>query len=432
MATKTTTTAPKRATRPLYRITFGHITVGPAARRWLNEALDRNWVSEGPNVQRFEQGFAKLFGYRHAVATSSGTDAGIVAMSALLERGADPTQSRDCVGAPARRGDEVITPALAFVATANCILAAGLTPKFVDVELETLNINPGLIEAAITPKTRAIQVVHTMGKPCRMKEILAIARHHRLTVIEDCCEAHGATLNGNVVGSFGAMGLFSFYAAHMVCSGEGGMISTSDEELAGLCRSIRSHGRRDGQLYFTFDRVGYNSKMNDLEAAIGLEGLETFHQTFDTRRRYLKRLWELLAPLQDRLLLYPDGPGEVTCPHAFPLVLRDARTSVDGLYQYLEERGIQCKTLFGSLPTQHRAFNFLKYQPGAFPVAERIGTTGLHFGVHQYLNEEDLAYIAEQIMAFFRSGVAASFRRDDAAPQQQGSIEQRRATRGRV
>ncbi len=371
-----------------YRITFGHIEVGATGRRWLNEALDRNWVSEGPNVQRFEREFAAKFGYPHAVAVSSGTDAGIVAMSALMDRGA-------------QRGDEVITPALAFVATGNCILAAGLTPKFVDVELDTLNIDPARIEAAITPKTRAIQVVHTMGKPCKMDPILRIARKHHLTVIEDTCEAHGATLNGKVVGSFGAMGLFSFYAAHMICSGEGGMISAQDAEWAGLCRSIRSHGRRGGQLYFHFDRVGYNSKMNDLEAAIGLEGLENFEATFQVRRVYLARLWELLKPLEDRVILYPDGPGEVTCPHAFPLVLRDPKQSIEGLYQHLENKGIQCKTLFGSLPVQHGAFHFLGYKPGSFPVAERIGTTGLHFGVHQYLTEEDIDYAAECVRSYF-------------------------------
>jgi dTDP-4-amino-4,6-dideoxygalactose transaminase len=121
--------------------------------------------------------------------------------------------------------------------------------------------------------------------------------------------------------------------------------------------------------------------MNDLEAAIGLEGLEQFDETFATRRRHLTRLWELLAPLEDRVGLYRDGPGEVTCPHAFPLVLRDERQSMEGLSRHLEARGIQCKTLFGSLPTQHRAFAFLGYRPGAFPVAERIGRTGLHFGV---------------------------------------------------
>ncbi|HBH97915.1 MAG TPA: DegT/DnrJ/EryC1/StrS family aminotransferase [Candidatus Omnitrophica bacterium] len=371
-----------------YRITFGHIEIGEAARRWLNESLDRHWVSEGPNVRRFEQAFARKFGYRQAIATSSGTDAGIVSMAALLERGA-------------QRGDDVITPALAFVATANCIVAAGLTPRFVDVELETLNINPALIEGAITPRTRAIQVVHTMGKPCAMSPILAVAKRHRLAVIEDCCEAHGATVNGQVVGSFGDAALFSFYAAHLICSGEGGMIATRDEAWTELCRSIRTHGRRGGQLAFHFDRVGFNSKMNDLEAAIGLEGLERFDQTFAVRRRHLARLWELLRPLEDRLILYPDAPGEVTCPHAFPLVLRDASRSIDGLTQHLESHGIQCKTLFGSLPTQHRAFAFLGHRPGQFPVAERIGRTGLHVGVHQYLSDDDIAYMAEHLAAYF-------------------------------
>lgn len=377
------------ASKPSYRITFGHIEVGQTARRYLNEALDRNWVSEGPNVQRFEREFAKKFGYAQAVAASSGTDAGIVAMAALRDKGAEP-------------GDEVITPALAFVATANCILAAGLTPKFVDIELETLNIDPAKIEAAITPRTRAIQVVHTMGKPCRMKEIMKIAAKHKLAVIEDCCEAHGATLDGQVVGSFGDMGLFSFYAAHMICSGEGGMISSREAEWSALCRSIRSHGRRGGQLYFHFDRIGFNSKMNDLEAAIGLEGLENFENTFRVRRVYLARLWELLKPLQDKLILYPDGPGEVTCPHAFPLVMRDPKQSVEGLYQHLESQGIQCKTLFGSLPVQHGAFKFLGYKEGSFPVSERIGTTGLHFGVHQYLTEQDIDYAAETVRNYFR------------------------------
>ena len=372
-----------------YRITFGHIQVGESARRYLNEALNRDWVSEGPNVQMFETGFARRFGYGHAIATSSGTDAGVVAMAALLERGAT-------------REDEVITPALAFVSTANCILAVGLNPKFVDVELETLNINPSLIEAAITPKTKAIQVVHTMGKPCKMEEILNIARRHNLIVIEDSCEAHGATLKGKVVGSFGSMGLFSFYAAHIICSAEGGMITTDDPELADLCRSIRTHGRRGGQLYFHFDRVGFNSKMNDLEAAIGLEGLEMFDWTFKTRRGHILRLRELLRPFEKQLILYHDGPGEVICPHAFPLVLRDETKSVEGLYSHLENQGIQCKTLFGSLPTQHEAFAFLGYRKGDFPVAERVGRTGLHFGIHQYLTDEDIDYIAECVYSYFK------------------------------
>ena len=371
-----------------YRVTFGHIEVGELGRRYLEQALSRNWVSEGTNVQLFEARFAGRFGYRHAIATSSGTDAGIGAVATLLDLGA-------------QRGDEVITPALAFTATANCVLAAGLVPKFVDVELETLNINPSLIEAAITPRTRAIQVVHTMGKPCKMGEILNIARRHKLVVIEDCCEAHGATLGGEVVGSFGDLSLFSFYAAHLICSAEGGMIVTGKQELADLCRSLRSHGRRGGQLYFHFDRVGFNSKMNDLEAAIGLEGLELFDQNFQIRRRHRQRLLDLLARLEERIILYRDGPLEVISPHAFPLVLRDERRSVEGLYDHLEGRGIQCKTLFGSLPTQHRAFVFLGYKAGDFPAAERIGRTGLHFGLHQYLTDADIDFIAESLVSYF-------------------------------
>ena len=371
-----------------YRITFGHIEVGESGLRYLNEALKRNWVSEGVNVQKFEEGFARKFGYRYAIAASSGTDAGIVSMTSLLEKGA-------------KRGDEVITPALAFVATANCILAAGLIPRFVDVELETLNINPDLIEAAITPNTRAIQVVHTMGKPCKMNEVLDIAKRHHLMVIEDSCEAHGATYKGQFIGCLGDLGLFSFYAAHIICSAEGGMITTNDPELAQLCRSIRSHGRRGGDLYFHFDRVGFNSKMNDLEAAIGLEGLEMFNWTFETRRRHILRLLELLSPLEEHFILYRDEPHEVICPHAFPIVLRDDRKLIEGLYQHLEERGIQCKTLFGSLPTQHRAFSFLGYKDGDFVVAERIGRTGLHFGIHQYLSDKDVYYIADSIKSYF-------------------------------
>jgi dTDP-4-amino-4,6-dideoxygalactose transaminase len=301
----------------------------------------------------------------------------------------------------AHRGDEVITPALAFVATANCILAAGLVPKFVDVELETLNINPENIEAAITPRTRAIQVVHTMGKPCRMREILEIARAHQLIVIEDACEAHGATLNGQVVGSFGDAGLFSFYAAHLICSGEGGMIVTHREDIDALCRSVRTHGRRGGDLYFHFDRIGFNSKMNDLEAAIGLEGLELFDANFQIRRRHSAAIRAHLHKLEASLYVYDDGPGEVVCPHAVPIVLRNPFAEINALYEYLEEHGIQCKTLFGALPVQHSAFHFLGYRPGDFPVAERIGRTGLQFGVHQYLTDSDITFICETLDAFF-------------------------------
>jgi len=255
-------------------LSFGHIEVGDLGRKYLNDALDRNWISEGPNVRLLEYQFREKFGYKHAMAVSSGTDAGMVAMASLLDLGAE-------------RGDEVITPALAFASTANCILAAGLKPVFVDVELETLNINPILLEAVfrpiITSKTRAIQVVHTMGKVCDVGAIDDISMDEVILLIEDCCEAQGATKRSWPVGKFGDIGFFSFYAAHIMCSGEGGMIVTNNDKMADLCKSIRSHGRRDGDLFFNFDRVGFNSKMNDLEAAIGLEGLANFDENFQYR-----------------------------------------------------------------------------------------------------------------------------------------------------
>lgn len=382
-------TKSERVSRPPHRITFGDLRIGATGRRLLADAIDRQWVSEGLNVARFERDFAARFGYGHAVATSSGTDAGIVTWASLASQHGWS------------RGDEVITPAAAFVATANSVLAAGLTPVFVDVDLHSLNLDPALIEAAITPRTRAIQAVHTMGRVCDMDTITEIAARHALVVAEDACEAHGASRNGAVVGRQGVAAFFSFYAAHLICSGEGGMIVTADRELDALCRSVRSHGRRNGELYFAFDRFGLNAKMNDMEAAIGLDGLEHFDDTFTRRRAIVARLRTRLARWSDRVILPEEAPGEVISPHAFPLVLRDDAGDVSALYSHLESASIQCKTLFGSLPTQHGAFRFLGYTAGCFPVAERLGTTGLHFGVHQFLSDADVEYIADTIDAFF-------------------------------
>lgn len=372
-----------------YRISFGHLHIGATARRYVQEALDRHWVSEGPNVAEFEARFASRFGYPHAVATSSGTDAGIVSWAALA----------DAHGWA--RGDEVITPAAAFVATANAILAAGLTPVFVDISLDSLNLDPALVEAAITPRTRAIQAVHTMGRMCDMATLRTIAGRHGLALVEDACEAHGASRDGALVGTPGDAAVFSFYAAHLICSGEGGMIVTADADLAARCRSVRSHGRRNGELYFAFDRPGFNSKMNDLEAAIGLEGLEHFDEAFVRRRAIVAQLRARLSRWSDRLLLPLEAANETLSPHAFPLVLRDPAAAIEPLYRHMEQASIQCKTLFGSLPTQHSAFRFLGYAPGAFPVAERLHTTGLHFGVHQYLSDDDVGYVADTLDAWF-------------------------------
>jgi dTDP-4-amino-4,6-dideoxygalactose transaminase len=384
--------APEGRTKAKMRIMFGELKIGDTARKYIQRAIDKNWVSEGDNVREFEEKFAGRFGYKHAIATSSGTDADIVSCAALYEFGA-------------HRGDEIIVPALTFVASANSILAAGFVPKFVDIEVETLNIDPAKIEGALTDKTRAIMVVHLMGKPCKMDQIREIAKMHNLRIIEDSCEAHGATYKNQVVGTIGDMGAFSFYAAHVVVCGEGGMIVTNNDEIAEVVRSVKSHGRPFQSIYFDFQRFGFNSRMNELTAAIGLEGMANFNETFRKRKQNLYSLLELTRELSDYCYFLKEESHEKVSPHAFPLVLKDSKYDRNRLCNYLESKGIQCKTLFGSLPTQHRAFRFMDGQYGQFPASEYVGENGLHFGIHQYLNEDDLLYVSETLKDYFTGAV---------------------------
>jgi len=371
------------------RIAFGDLKIGDTARKYVQSALDKNWVSEGDNVREFERRFAEQFGYKHAIATSSGTDADTVSCAALYDFGA-------------KRGDEIIVPACTFVASANSILAAGFIPKFVDIEVETLNIDPAKIEAAVTDKTRAIMVVHLMGKPTDMDPVMEIAKAHNLKIIEDACEAHGATYKDKVVGSIGDTGTFSFYAAHVVVAGEGGMIVTGDDEMAEVLKSVKSHGRPFGSIYFDFQRIGFNSRMNELTAAIGIEGIERYEETYKKRKENLYKLLELTEELSDYLYFIREESYEKVSAHAFPLVLKDKKYDRDKLYRHLESKGIQCKTLFGSLPTQHRAFKFMNHKFGEFPTAECVGENGLHFGIHQYLSEDDLILISDSLREYFK------------------------------
>ena len=361
------------------RINFGDLIIGDIAKDKIQKALKKNWVTEGENVKEFEEKFAKEFGYKHAIATSSGTDACLASLMSLYEFSA-------------KRGDEIIVPATTFVATANAVLAAGFTPKFVDIEIETLNINPNLIEKKITDKTVAIMPVHLMGKPSEMDTIIKIANKHNLRVIEDSCEAHGAKYKNKFIGTIGDMGTFSFYVAHLVICGEGGMVVTNNSEIANVVRSVKTHGRPTGSIYFDFQRFGLNLRMNDLTAAIGLEGIANFKETFIKRKENMYKLLELTKNLNDYVYFIKEEDYEVVCPHAFPIVMKDKKFNCKKLYGFLESKGIQTKTLFGSLPTMHKAFEFMGYKTGEFPNAEFVGENGLHFGIHQYLKDDDIIY----------------------------------------
>lgn len=373
-----------------YRIEFGELVIGDLARQNLMHCCDTNWASGGPKVKQFEKEWGELFNYPYNKAVSSGTDAVFNACLSLYDFGA-------------KRGDEIIVPALGFIATSNAALCAGFTPVFVDVEKHTLNINPHAIEAKVTPKTRAIIAVHTMGKPCEMDTINDIAKRHNLFVIEDAAEAHGARYRNKYIGEISDMATFSFYIAHLICCGEGGMVSTLREDVADVINSTRTHGRKNGDLYFDHQRIGYNSKLNDLEASLGLEGVRDFWKVFNTRKRNLKYLMELTSDLEEFAWFNREEDYEVVCPHAFTVTLKDPRFGCKQLSDYLEGKGVKVKRNFGSIPTQHKAYDFMNHQYGEFPEAEYIGDNGIHFGVHQYLKEDDMIFVSQLLHNYFWS-----------------------------
>lgn len=393
------------------KIPFGTLTVTRKSRDLINEALDSNRLSSGKYVRMFEEKFAELVGAKEAVALSSGTDADALALAVLHDFGA-------------KRGDEVIVPALSFVATGNAVLHAGFTPVFVDVERHTLNIDPSKIERAITEKTRAIMPVHLMGKPADMDAIMAVTKKHRLYVVEDAAEAHGATYKGKNVGGFGDMAAYSLYVAHIISTVEGGIVTTDNGDFAKVLRSLRSHGRackckkcvlnlssgycekrfkykEKGDIRFIFERIGYSSKMNELEAAVGLGSLEIYEEILQKRHKNLLYLISNFDRFAPHLTTIKEEPHERLGPHAFPVIIGEgASFSRDEMVLFLEQNGIDTRDLFTSMPTQCAGFCFLGYKLGDFPNAEYIGEHGLHIGVHQDIGREECDYFLEKVEEF--------------------------------
>lgn len=371
-----------------YKVPFGTVSITPEARQLINQALDSNWLTRGKFVQQFEEQFAALFGVKHAVAVSSGTDADALACAVLYDYGA-------------KRGDEIIVPALTFVATGNAVLQAGFTPVFVDVRRETLNIDPAKIEAAITPRTRAIMPVHLMGKPAAMDAILDIARKHKLHVIEDAAEAHGAEYKGKKIGSLGDMAAFSLYAAHIVTTIEGGIVITNDAAMAQALRSLRNHGIVGK---FEFRRIGFSAKMNEIEAAVGLGNIRIFHQILEKRRRNLLYLIEKFRQFQEYFITIQEEQGEKIGPHAFSIIVREkAPLTKDEFVAYLDERGVDSRNLFYSIPTQCPSYAFLGKKLGDFPEAEYCSNHGTHIGIHQDIELEQLDYVVEVTKDFLKA-----------------------------
>lgn len=370
-----------------YRVPFGTVSITDEARRLIDAALDSKFVTRGKYVAEFEKQFAHLFGAKEAVAVSSGTDADALACAVLYDYGA-------------QRGDEVIIPALTFVATANAVFQAGFKPVFVDVNRETLNIDPDKIEAVITSRTRAIMPVHLMGKPAAMGPIMDLARKHKLYVIEDAAEAHGAELNGQLVGTFGHMTAYSLYAAHIITTIEGGIVTTNDSAMAEALRSLRNHGMVNK---FDFKRIGFSAKMNELEAAVGLGNIKIYQDILGRRRRNLLHLIEQFRKFDPYFITIKEDAGEKIGPHAYSVILREGLNfTKEEFVQYLDQAGVDSRNLFNSIPTQCESYAFLEYQLGDFPQAEYCGNHGFHFGIHQDIELAQLDYVVQTVEQFLR------------------------------
>ena len=383
----------------------------------VDSALDF-WLTTGRFNAAFEERLAKRVGVRHALTTNSGSSANLLALSSLT--------SHYLRGDALKPGDEVITVATGFPTTVNPALQYGLVPVFVDVDIPTYNIQPDMIEAAVSERTRAIMIAHTLGNPFDLGEVMRVADKHGLWVVEDCCDALGATYRGQGVGTFGHIGTLSFYPAHHITMGEGGAVFTDKPRLKRVIESMRDWGRdcwcapgmdntcgkrfcrKLGDLpmgydhKYTYSHCGYNLKITDMQAAVGLAQLDRLEGFIDARQRNFDLLTEMLTPLEDLLILPQATPDSCPSWFGFPITLReDCPVSRDALIRHLDEKRIGTRLLFGGNLIRQpymrgRDFRVVGDLTNADIVTERTFWIGLYPG----LAEAQLHYAAETITAF--------------------------------
>ena len=348
-------------------------------RTYLNQCIDSNWISsKGPFVEQFEKAFAPHAGCEYAVACSSGTAALHLVVAAL---GLGPS-------------DEVIIPTFTMIATANAVRYSGASVRLVDADPKTLNIEVDQVEAAITPRTKALIVVHTYGHPANMERLREIAKERNLALIEDVAEAHGAETVGQRVGSFGAAGTFSFYANKIITTGEGGMVTTNDRRLADLVRRL-SHHAFHPQRHFWHEFVGFNYRMTNLQAAIGLAQTERLDEIVAARRNVRRWYEERLRSIPGlELPIEEQGHKNVFWMYAIRVSPAFGLTSYQ-LRTELARRGVETRSLF--IPIHLQPIYFEEFRGQRFPVAEDLCRTGLYLPTHEGLDERDVDWIARQI-----------------------------------
>jgi CDP-6-deoxy-D-xylo-4-hexulose-3-dehydrase len=395
----------------------GKVYGAPEMVSLVDSALDF-WLTTGRFNEAFEARLASLLQSRYVLTVNSGSSANLLAVTALTSHMLDDDALKP--------GDEVITCATGFPTTVNPVLQNGLVPVFVDVDIPTYNIRADLIEAAITPRTRAIVLAHTLGNPFDLGVVMNLAQKYRLRVVEDCCDALGATYAGAPVGSFGDLATLSFYPAHHITTGEGGAVFTKSSHLKRIVESLRDWGRdcwcqpgcdntckkRFGwQLgglpagydhKYTYSHLGYNLKMTDMQASVGLAQLDRVADFIAARRSNFDYLHAGLRACEEFLILPEATPGSAPSWFGFPITVRPgAPFTRDALVAHLNEARIATRYLFGGNLVHQpymRGRNFRV--SGATPNADLVMTSCFWIGVYPGLGTAQLDYMIARITAF--------------------------------
>lgn len=360
----------------------------PIAKPYIGEdeikevvkVLKSGELSQGRWVERFEKEFANFTHTKFAIATSSGTTALHLSLLAL----------------GIKKGDEVITTPFTFIASVNAILYVGAKPVFVDIDPKTFNINPDLIKERITDKTRAILPVHLFGLAADMKKILSVAKKHNIFVLEDAAQAHGAKINNQVVGSFGNLAAFSFYPTKNMTTGEGGMITTSDENLAKAIRKLRNHGM---EKRYYHDILGFNFRMTNMQAAIGvhqLKKLNGFNRKRIENAQFLTQHLSGVEGIQPPFI--PKGSTHVF--HQYTILIKAGKEKREKIIEYLNKNGVETM-IYYPLPVYKQEFIKDIVVDVKLPNVEKITDQVLSLPIHPLVTKVDLKKIAKLIRNFF-------------------------------
>jgi len=397
--------------------------IGAAELKAMVEASLDGWLTTGRFNDAFEQRLAQYLGVKHLITVNSGSSANLVAFSTLTS----PKLGDRAI----RRGDEVIGVAAGFPTTVNPILQFGAVPVFVDVELGTYNVDASLLEAAITPRTKAIMLAHTLGNPYNLDVVTALCKKYNLWLVEDCCDALGSTYNGRMVGTFGDIGTLSFYPAHHITMGEGGAVFMNDPHLKLIAESFRDWGRdcycgpgkdntcgkrfcqKLGSLpegydhKYTYSHIGYNLKITDMQAACGLAQMDRVEEFVAQRKANFRFLKERLASCEEFLILPEATPGSDPSWFGFPITLRpEAEVRRVDLLTYLDQDKIGTRLLFAGNLTRQPSMVGQHYRvSGELTNTEIIMQNTFWIGVQPALTPEMLDYAASRIELFFGVGI---------------------------